>query len=152
MGKIKSFEDLEVWQLAREIASDIYSVSSRGDFAKDFSHRDQINRSAGSAMDNIAEGFERGGKKELIQFLFISKGSRGEARSQLYGAFDKKYINETELEFLKAKILTLSKQLSGFIHYLKTSDLKGSKHVHEPDESYDIEGRNFESGTLNLEL
>jgi four helix bundle protein len=144
VGKIKSFEDLKVWQLVREFAKNIYEMSDKGDFVKDFSHKDQISRSAGSIMDNIAEGFERGGKKELIQFLFISKGSGGEARSQLYRALDKKYINQQELELLKDKALTISKQLSGFINYLKTSDLKGSKYVHEPEESYNIiEDSNF---------
>ncbi len=138
MGKIKSFEDLKVWQLAREFAKEIYVTSNNGNFAKDFSHKDQINRSAGSIMDNIAEGFERGGKKELIQFLFIAKGSCGETRSQLYRASDKDYLNTQELELLKDKALSVSKQLSGFINYLKTSDLKGSKYVHEPEEPYNI--------------
>jgi len=145
VGRIESFEDLKVWQLAREFAKDIFEMSSKGDFAKDFSHKDQINRSAGSIMDNVSEGFERGGKKEFIQFLFIAKGSSGEARSQLYRALDKKYINQQELELLKGKVITISKQLSGFINYLKTSDLKGSKYVHEPEESYNInEDSNFE--------
>ncbi len=71
MGKIKSFEDLKVWQLAREFAKEIYVTSNNGNFAKDFSHKDQINRSAGSIMDNIAEGFERGGKKELIDSISL---------------------------------------------------------------------------------
>ena len=133
-------ENINGWTLKR-----IYEMSGKGEFVKDFSHKDQVNRSAGSIMDNIAEGFERGGKKELIQFLFISKGSSGEARSQLDRAFDKKYLTSQELESSKDKVLTIGKQLSGFIHYLKTSELKGSKYVHEPGESYSIvEGINFE--------
>ncbi len=145
VGKIKSFEDLKVWQLAREFAKEIYEVSSKGNFTKDFPHKDQINRSAGSIMDNIAEGFERGGKKELIQFLFIAKGSSGETRSQLYRAFDKNYITKNEFDLLRDKAVTISKQLSGFINYLKASEFKGAKYVHEPEEQYNImEDLNFE--------
>ena len=79
-------------------------------------------------MDNIAEGFERGGKKEFIQFLFISKGSAGELRSQLIRAKDLGYIGIVEFEELYASSLSLSKQLGGFIKYLKQSSFKGSKY------------------------
>jgi four helix bundle protein len=142
MAKISSFEELKVWQLARVLAKDIYTLTRVGSFSKDFGLRDQINRSAGSVMDNIAEGFERSGNKEFSQFLAISKGSCGEVRSQLYRANDRKHINDAELEELKNKSLEVSKQLSGFISYLKSSDLKGSKYVNEPEVTY---------GTDNLE-
>ncbi len=138
MAKINSFEDLKVWQIAREFAKEIYELSNKGNFAKYFSRKDQINKSAGSTMDNVAEGFERGGKKEFIQFFFIAKGSSGETRSQLYPAFDKGYLTAVELESLKDKVITISKQLSGFIGYLKKSEMKGSKYVHEPEEVYNI--------------
>lgn len=136
MGKINSFEELEVWQKARVFAIQIYQMSSHASFAKDYSLKDQINRSSGSVMDNIAEGFERGGKKEFIQFLFIAKGSCGEARSQLYRALDKKYITQEEFEELRDTTLNISRQLSGFINYLKNSEIKGQKYVNELEAFY----------------
>ncbi len=135
MGKVNCFEDLEVWIKSRAFAKLIHEISSKGTFSKDYSLKDQINRSAGSIMDNIAEGFERGGNREFIQFLFISKGSSGEARSQLYRALDKNHIEQSEFDFLKTKSIEISNQLSGFIKYLKNSDMKGEKYVSEPIET-----------------
>jgi four helix bundle protein len=94
MGHIKSFEDMEVWQRARVYAHRIYELTLEGSFAKDYSLRDQINKSSGSIMDNIAEGFERGGNREFVQFLSYSKGSAGQSGAQLYRALDRKHINE----------------------------------------------------------
>ncbi len=111
VGKINSFEDLEVWRKSREFALHIHLITKSESFSKDFSLKDQINRSSGSIMDNISEGFERGGKKEFIQFLFIAKGSCGETRAQLYRALDKKYISNDEFEDLRGKALDISKQL-----------------------------------------
>lgn len=88
MATILRFEDLEVWQKAREISKYVFLLTNKDNFSRDFSLKDQINRSCGSAMDNIAEGFERDGNKEFINFLTISKGSVGEIRSQTYRAFD----------------------------------------------------------------
>ena len=143
MATISSFEDLRVWQLAKELSKEIYSLIQKGSFAKDFELRNQINKSAGSIMDNIAEGFERGGNKEFSQFSSISKGSCGEVRSPLYRALDRNHLTKNEFESAKDKALEVSKQLSGFISYLKNSDLKGIKYAKEPESDYGI--HNFES-------
>lgn len=123
----KSFEELPVWQKARELVQYIYSLTKKEAFGRDFSLVDQIRRAATSVMFNIAEGFERGSNTEFIQFLYISKGSAGEARTQLYVALDQKYI--TPEEFKKGLLLCkdASSQLSGLIDYLKGSRLKGEK-------------------------
>jgi len=88
MAKIERFEDLKVWQLAREICQDVWHLFETTTLGKDFELRNQMNKSSGSIMDNISEGFERNGNREFIQFLSISKGSCGELRSQLYRALD----------------------------------------------------------------
>ena len=128
MSKIERFEDIEAWKLARELCNKITVLSNNSKLEKDYGLRDQINRSSGSIMDNIAEGFERGGNKEFIRFLSIAKGSCGETRSQIYRCFDKKYINEQKFEELKNDCIVISSKIGNFIKYLKSSDYKGSKY------------------------
>ena len=128
MPKISNFEDLEIWKNARELCKDVYKITSNEPFIKDFRFRDQIRASAGSVMDNIAEGYEREGNKEFLQFLSIAKGSCGEARSQLYRAFDFGYIAKDLLDNLLEKAVNLSKQISNFMSYLRKSNYKGSKY------------------------
>jgi len=125
--KIERFEDLEIWKEARELCKIVFELTSIDIFNKDFKFRDQIRSSSGSIMDNIAEGFERGGNKEFIQFLYISKGSCGETRSQAYRAFDFKYISEADLNKLSSSTITQSTKIANLIKYLKNSDLKGAK-------------------------
>ena len=127
MATIKSFEDIEVWKKARQLSNDIYKLTLEGSFAKDFSLRDQINRSSGSVMDNIAEGFERGSKNEFVQFLSYSKGSAAETKSQLYRAFDRNHITEMGFHQLIEDTQEISKMISGFMSYLNTSEIKGTK-------------------------
>ncbi len=127
MATIKRFEDLEVWQKAREICKIVAKFTKKNDFSRDFTLRDQIRGSSGSAMDNIAEGFERDGNKEFVQFLTISKGSIGETRSQAYRALGYEYISEEEFGILKAECLILSDKLGAFINYLKNSEFRGTK-------------------------
>jgi len=128
MAKIERFEDLEIWKMAREFCKEIFEITNRPIFSKDYRLRDQIKASSGSIMDNIAEGFERNGNKEFIQFLYISKGSCGESRSQLHRAFDFSYINEMEFEQLCKKAVQLSKDIHKFIKYLQQSEIKGVKY------------------------
>ena len=127
MGTFSRFEDLEIWKKARLFSKEIFELTLTGSFEKDFSLKNQINTSSGSIADNIAEGFEREGNKEFINFLSIAKGSAGEARSQLYRAFDRGYIQEPKLKEMISKSLEISKSLSGFIKYLKESEIKGNK-------------------------
>ncbi len=127
MATIKDFEELEVWKLAREICKDIYKIIQYPSLSKNYALVDQLRRSSGSIMDNIAEGFERGGTKEFIHFLSIAKGSAGELRSQIIRAFDQVYINEEEFQMIKLKIIHEGNQLGHFSAYLKNSGFKGTK-------------------------
>jgi four helix bundle protein len=137
MATIQKFEDLEVWKQARALAQSVFQKSMENAFAKDFALKDQINRSAGSIMDNIAEGFERDGKSEFILFLSYAKASAGETRSQLYRAKDRGYLNETEFNELVERCIVVGKMLGGFIAYLKKADVKGTKFkVDDPNEDY----------------
>jgi four helix bundle protein len=149
MATIKSFEDLEVWQLSRELAGEIYELSFTGAFGKDYDLKRQINNSGGSIMENIAEGFERGGNREFIQFLGIAKGSCGETRSQLYRAFDRKHITNDQFQRLADKSIMISKKINSLIRYLNTSDMKGMK-FHEPETPYSPEPENTKTSN-NLE-
>jgi four helix bundle protein len=125
--KIEKFEDIVAWQKARELTKDIYELTSIGKFEKDFSLKDQIRRCSISIASNIAEGFERGGNKEFIHFLYIAKGSCAELRAQLYIASDLLYINDVEFNNAYNKAIEINKLLYGFISYLKNSNLKGDK-------------------------
>jgi len=118
MATVRQFEDLQVWQEARTLAQEAYRIASKGLFGRDFGLRDQITRAATSTMSNIAEGFERGSRKEFIQFLNIAKASNGEFRSQLYVALDQGYIDEKTFSALRESALSLSRRLASFISYL----------------------------------
>ena len=128
MAVVSNFEDLEIWQLARQQAIAIFELYSPESFSKDWGLKDQINKSSGSVMDNIAEGFERSGNKEFCNFLLIAKGSNGEVRSQLCRAFDRNYISPEKFETLKSNCITLSKKITSFVKYLKESDRKGFRY------------------------
>jgi len=127
MSTFNRFEDILAWQKARELCKMLNGFTLKELFSRDFKLVSQIKSSSGSAMDNIAEGFERGGNKEFIQFLFISKGSAGETRSQLYRALDNSYISEEEFQKAYCFAEDVSKLVAGLINHLKSSDIKGDK-------------------------
>ena len=127
MATWKSFTEIDVWNLSREFCKDIYKIMQYDGLKTDYRLKDQINGSSGSIMDNIAEGFNRGGNKEFINFLSYSKGSAGESLSQLYRIFDRNYITEKEFNDLSGKAIEIVNRIGGLMAYLKKSGFKGHK-------------------------
>jgi four helix bundle protein len=127
MATFKKIEELEIWILARKLCCLILPLTEKGKFISDIGLKQQIKNSSGSVMDNIAEGFGRGGNKEFVNFLSFAVGSCNEVRSQLYSAFDWKYISNDEF----AECLNLSEDIisksGGLINYLNNSEHKGEK-------------------------
>jgi four helix bundle protein len=128
MATFKSFEEIEAWQLPRDLCKKIYLIISNTPLKLDFRLRDQINAASGSVMDNIAEGFGRGGNREFVQFLEIAHASLCEVQSQLYRILDRMYISQKHFdelyglaEIIKRKLLTLAK-------YLRGSEIRGPKY------------------------
>ncbi|HEX7400646.1 MAG TPA: four helix bundle protein [candidate division Zixibacteria bacterium] len=125
--KTEGFENLVIWKKARELVNQIYAITRKDKFSKDWALVDQIRKAAISVMSNIPEGFERGSNAEFMQFLYIAKASCGELRSQLMIAFDQGYINKDEFD----DIYNLARKVAGiignFINYLKKTKMKGSK-------------------------
>jgi four helix bundle protein len=125
--KIARFEDLEIWKEARELSKLIKSFTKKSEFSRDYKLSSQINSSSGSVMDNVAEGFDRDGNKEFIQFLSIARGSNAETRSQGYRAFDYEYISKEELEEILERTERLRSKINSLIIYLRNSDKRGNK-------------------------
>ncbi len=124
--KVKSFEDLQVWQDARLFVKIIYELTNSLVFYKDYGLKDQIHRASISIMNNIAEGFERDNNREFITFLGYAKGSAGEVKSMLYVALDLKYITSEEFESAFHSSIEIITQLSNFRKYLRNFTLKKS--------------------------
>jgi four helix bundle protein len=129
MSKASKFEDLEIFQSARKLCKEVYEITKGDEFHKDIRFVQQIHASAGSVMDNIAEGYEREGNKEFINFLYIAKGSCGEVRSQIIRASDVGFIDNDTSTRLYNDCIGLSKAISAFVKSLKTSGYRGSKHL-----------------------
>ncbi len=121
--KIEKFEDLIAWQKARELTREVYKLTRQEPFCRDFGLSNQIQRSAVSAMSNIAEGFERGSSSEFHQFIVIAKASCAEVRSQLYVALDIGYISNDQFYGINALALEVSRIVGGLrssVHKAKT--------------------------------
>lgn len=128
MATVKRYEEMESWQIGRELVKRVYQVCTRGDFARDFGLRDQICRAAVSVCSNIAEGFERQGNKELANFLWIAKGSAGEVSSQLYHALDVGYISHEEFDCLYEMTVSIRGKLYSFIKSMSSSLYSGQRY------------------------
>ena len=128
MASVKDFEELAIFQKARELSQRIYPVTNKDGFKSDFRFVQQIRAAAGSIMDNIAEGFERGGNREFLNFLYIAKGSCGEVRSQLIRANDVGYLTPEEFDELYSECRKLSAGIMNFIKEIKASDITGAKY------------------------
>jgi len=128
MATIKRFEDILSGQKARDLNQIVGEMIDNGQFKNSYRLINQIEGSAGSIMDNIAEGFERGGNKEFVQFLYIAKGSCGEFRSQLYRAIDRKYLKQNEFDLLYNLAMEIIVLIQKLIDYIDSSALKGVKY------------------------
>lgn len=127
MNSVRDFEELAIFQKARELSKKIYPITQRGELKYDSRFVQQIRAASGSIMDNIAEGFERCGNKELINFLYIAKGSCGEVRSQLIRANDIGYLAPEEYQELYNDCRKLSAGIMNFIKEIRASEYTGAK-------------------------
>ena len=132
MAKIEKFEDLEIWNISRDICKDIEILFKTTSLGKRYALKDQMDRSSGSIMDNISEGFERNGNREFINFLSYSKGSCGELKSQLYRSLDKKIISDEQFRITSEKIELVKNKIGAFMKYLNNSEIKGLKFNNKP--------------------
>ena len=123
----RSFEELHIYQRARELTNAVYAQNRAGAFAKDYGLSDQIRRAAVSIMSNVAEGFERGATTEFVQFLYIAKGSCGEVRAQLQIALDQGYLTAQAHASLADSARRISGMISNFIAHLQSSSYRGEK-------------------------
>lgn len=124
MAKIKQFEDLEIWQKAAAIAVEIYVLSEEGKLKTDWGMKDQIRRAAASISDNISEGFEYDNNKDFVKFLRYAKGSAGELRSKLFILNQVEFIKQDFYEDMHKRLIVLSKNIAGFIKYLREFEKK----------------------------
>jgi four helix bundle protein len=127
MPTFRRFDEIEAWQKSRALTRVVYELSGRGSFARDFGLRDKIRRAAVSIMANIAEGFERDGTGEFIQFLAIAKGSSAEVLSHAYVALDQGFITKNDFDELVAKTSEVGRMIAALMAYLRKSGTRGLK-------------------------
>lgn len=135
-----AFEETKVWQEGKSLVKEVYlAIGANDSFALDYALVNQIRKSAISIPSNIAEGFERASNKELIQFLYVAKGSSGELRTQIQLALELEYLSPDIANKLIDQAKTISRMLQSLINYLRNSELKGVKFstvVKEPETKY----------------
>ena len=116
------FEDLECWKRAKSLAVEVYTISNKGEFGKDFSLKDQVRRAAVSIASNIAEGKERETVAEFIRFLYVAKGSAGELKTQVLIAQDIGYVDQECSSDLRMKVENVSAMIGALIKTLKNGE------------------------------
>ncbi len=116
MAKGRQFEAIPIWQYSKKLAVKIFSSLKDN---RNYSFRDQIQRASLSIMNNIAEGLERNGDKELRRFLIIAKGSCGEVRSMLHLAHELQILPKEICNEFREESTRLSQMLGGFIRSIQ---------------------------------
>ena len=119
MSSFKRFEEIEAWQLGRELTRRVYAASRTDSFSRDFALRDQIRRASISITSNIAEGFERRSRQDFARFLDIAKASNAEVRSQLYVALDEGYLDTDDFDALYELSTHVGAKLGALLRYLR---------------------------------
>ena len=127
MASIERFEDIEAWRTARQLRRAVYRLTRAKPFSSDFALVDQIRRAAISIGSNVAEGFERGGKREFIQFLSHAKGSAAEVKDQLYCALDEAYLSQQQFDDTYRLADRTARLIGGFMTYLRSTEVTGHK-------------------------
>jgi 2-aminomuconate deaminase len=154
MPTIRKIEELEIWQLARKINLEVFTLLQTKPLTNNFELKNQMMRSSGSIMDNIAEGFERGSRLEFVQFLSIAKASNGELKSQITRCADQKYLDEDLKLKLFLDIDNVGKKIASFMQYLNKSEFKGQKFLERNNEkqqkSYKKHLLNMDDPTINI--
>jgi four helix bundle protein len=128
MTTFRTFEEIEAWKRARQLTREVYALSGKEAFSRDFGLRDQIRRASVSIMSNIAEGYERNGRREFIQYLSMAKGSAGEVSSQLFVAFDQGYVSAAEFKHLQESAADVARLVGGLMEYLRRTPISGAKY------------------------
>ena len=122
MSADKGFEQIISWKKARELNKQIYRLTQKNQFSKDFALRDQIRRASISVSSNIAEGFGRKSDKEFVYFLNIAQASCCEVKSQLHLALDVEYLNEEEFKGAYDLCDEISRTIFGLIKHLSNKN------------------------------
>jgi len=151
MPTFRTFEDIDAWKKARELTRQVYAVTAKGAFARDFALRDQVRRASVSVMSNVAEGHGRGGRKEFLQFLSMAQGSANEVCSHLYVALDQNYLDDEQFRQLTGLARESANLIGGLARYLRATELKGPKFTSSAlrTKNQELLAKNQELGTKN---